>query len=144
MEKNTPDCAGGEGRDYIVVHARKIDPTEMEIQLKKFDPRPFEEVAKANGFTRLRSFTLPLVDGTSKRVSRTLDTVYECVEDDPMLVMYTNDPASCLNLEKHAGCAVDAPFSPEVVARLSARSPSLFDRSSVMFVYGTDRVAQQV
>jgi len=144
MEKNTPNCAEEGGREYIVVHARKIDPAEMESQLAKFDPKPFEEVAKANGITRLRSFTLPLVDGTSKRVSRTLDTVYECVENDPTLVMYTDDPASCLYLEKHAGTAVDAPFSPEAVARMSARNPSLFDRSSVMFVYGADGTAQQV
>jgi len=106
--------------------------------------KPFEEIARSHGFSRLRSFTFPLVDGTPERVHRTSETVVDCVVADPTLMMYTDDPATILFIDKLSR-TVDADplsLSPVELARAQARDPSSVDRSFVLFVYGADGSTQ--
>jgi len=113
--------------------AKKMTSAEVS-----FDTKPFDEMIKSAGFSRMRSFKLPIVDGVPERVHRAQEVVFDSIEQDPTLVMYIDDPATILFFDRMCKIFTVTPLSPLALARRHARDPSSVDRSDVLFIYDAD------
>jgi len=67
----------------------------------------FEEVAKSHGFTRLESFTLPVVWERRHSFSHAFNDWHNKLRNDPSMMLYSDDPATVTVLQLAASAKTD-------------------------------------